>query len=69
MTVRTGLAETTKHSSVTLLQFHICTLFLNNRYLTFASKVLPQPGGPASNIPWDLDKPRSLKASGCLTGA
>lgn len=34
-----------------------------------ASKVFPHPGGPANSMPWALDKPRSLNASGCLTGA
>ena len=37
--------------------------------LTLASKVLPHPGGPANRMPCDLDRPKSLKASGCLTGA
>ena len=36
---------------------------------TFASSVLPQPGGPASKTPDDDERPRAAKSSACLTGA
>ena len=36
---------------------------------TFASNVLPHPGGPANSIPGGLLRPRALNASGLRTGA
>lgn len=37
--------------------------------IAFASRVLPQPGGPASSTPDGKFKPRNLNCSGYLTGA
>ena len=37
--------------------------------LTFASNVLPHPGGPANSIPGGLVNPKALNASGLRTGA
>lgn len=37
--------------------------------LTLASNVLPQPGGPASNMPDGAVSPSALNCSGFRTGA
>ena len=39
------------------------------RHRTFARRVFPQPGGPASRTPAELVKPKAEKRSGCRTGA